>query len=205
MKYILNDNNFINYEIIDDFIMVKSVFYDDVNFLQQGIFNYIDYFATISDVNYLGAFPGTCNPFVIKYALDYLKNKKFKYRIFYDQLEVDSVAEFENFTLKSAFESALSIPNDIKLQSACYGTVGVISAQNGFKSTGFFSPLKKNYEYVKTLLRYYEYDTQGVIIQECQEKPEKNKDYYQSIRLRPMFQMYKIVLIDGKPNYFPKS
>jgi hypothetical protein len=205
VQYKINDNNFINYEILEDFVMVKSIFYDDVNVLFERINHYMDYFSKLENINFLGTFPGTCNPLVISYALDYVRNRKFLFRIFYDGIEYNDTRLFRRNILIPAFEYALTIPSENVLQSACSGAVGIASEKNGFKKCCLFCPLKKYYSYVKTPIRYYEIGADGTFTQEYQEKPIQNKIYYQSIRLKNMFPLYNIVMKNGKINYLPKN
>jgi hypothetical protein len=201
MKYFINENNFINYEIVNDFVMVRSIFYDDFSFLSQHIFAYIDFFANIENVNFLGGYPGTFNPLVVRYVLDYLKNKNFNYRIFYDKQEVKDIQRFERVILESRVQQSLLVDSPSVLQSACNGYVGQALEKSGFKRCCVFSPLKINYDYVKTPIKYYEIDSQGYLIAEYDEKPSRGGRYYQSYRLKPMFDTGVIRIENGKPVY----
>lgn len=202
MKYFINENNFINYEIVNDFVMVRSIFYDDASLLSQRIFAYIDFFATIENVNFLGGYPGTFNPLVVRYVLNYLKNKNFNYRIFYDKQEITDIQQFESIVLKSRVRQALSVNSPSVLQSACKGYIGQALEQSGFKRCCVFSPLKINYDYVRTPIKYYEIGPQGYLIGEYDEKPARGGRYYQSYRLKPLFDTRIIRIENGKPVYY---
>jgi hypothetical protein len=204
MKYSINANNFIRYEIINDIVMIKWLFYDDVNLLSSSIFNYIDYLSTINNVEFLGWYPGTFNPLVVKYVLDYAKNKNFNYRIFYDLNEVFSVKAFEKTILQYNVEASLNIPGETVFQSSCDGPVGKISQQNGFKKCCVFTSLRQNNNIVKTPIKYYEIDDQGFLVQEHSEKPKNNKKYYQSFRIENLFRSMKIKIENGKLVYYQK-
>jgi hypothetical protein len=205
MKYNINQNNFIVYETLDEFIMIRSLFYDDVRLLFDSIFHYMSYLSVVNDAEFLGWYPGTYNPLVVRYVLDYTQSKNFNYRIFYDLMEVADVQSFERTILNSSVQKALSVDSEITLQSACQGDVGRVAAQDGFKKCCVFTPLKKNYNLIKTPIKYYEIDDRGFLIQEHLEKPINNKKYYQSTRLGPLFSSLIISVENEKLKYHGKK
>jgi hypothetical protein len=205
MKYNINQNNFIVYETLDEFIMIRSLFYDDVRLLFDSIFHYMNYLSVVNDAEFLGWYPGTHNLLVVRYVLDYTQSKNFNYRIFYDLMEVAGVQSFERTILNSSVQKALSVDSEITLQSACQGDVGRVAAQDGFKKCCVFTSLKKNYNFIKTPIKYYEIDDRGFLIQEHLEKPRNNKKYYQSTILGPLFSSLIISVENKKLKYHGKK
>ena len=201
-KYSINKNNYINYELFENFVLVRSIFFDDIGLLKNSIKTYIDFFSTIDGADFLGAYPGTTNPLVVRYVLDYIVDKNFNYRIFYDGSEVPSIQAFEKTKLKQAVDQALKVSSPSILQSACEGAVVISCANSGFMKCCVFSPLKINYNYIRTPIKYYELDSNNFIVNEFSEIPDINKTYYKSIRLAPMFTSRVIRIENGKPVYY---
>jgi hypothetical protein len=204
IKYSIDDKNFISYEILDNFVIVKFIFFDKVSNLKDCIKEYIDYFMTL-DVDFLGCYPGTCNPVVIQSTANIFSEYGLKYRIFYNGEEVPSPKNFIEKTVKPCVQKILSMPNENISQSACDGNVGKNASKEGFGSCCIFGQLNKKTKDVKTPIRYYKVDDQGFLCEEFLEKPNDSAYYYKSIRLKDMFKSYKILLDNGFLKYLPKD
>jgi len=203
-KYNIDENNFISYEILDNFVIVKFIFFDTVDNLKVCIKKYIDYFMTLN-VDFLGCYPGTCNPIVIDSTINVFSCYELKYRIFYDGEEINNIQSFIKKTIKPCTQKILSIPNQNISQSACDGEIGRNASKEGFKSCCIFGQLNKKTEGPKTPIRYYKVDENGFLCEEFLEKPSDNAYYYKSIRLKDMFKSHKILLENGVPKYLPKD
>jgi hypothetical protein len=203
-KYIINNNNFISYEILDNFVIVNFIFFDTLENLKTCIKKYIDYFMSL-DVDFLGGYPGTCNPLVIKNIIDVLSEYNLEYKILYNNEEVIDAKNFIEKIIDPCVLKILSMPDENARQSVCDGAVGKNASKEGFGLCCIFSQLNKKTEGPKTPIRYYKVDEKGFLYEEFSEKPSDNAYYYKSIRLKDMFKSHKILLENGVLKYLPKD
>lgn len=206
-NYKIDEFNHINYRIVNNFIVIDFIHFDDPSRIFESMKNFFDYFATLDGADFLGSFPGCVNPLVVKAGLDVIKSYGFNYRIFYDKQEVEDLTVFENEVLNTYVDKCqqfIAGPTWNNTQSSCDGIIGKYAQTEGFKPCAVFSPLKKKVGYVRTPVKYYEVDSQGFLIKEYDEKPKKD-NLHMSYRLTNMFQICKIKVENGSLKYFPKT
>jgi hypothetical protein len=203
-KYKINDNNLINFELIDNFAVIHFIHFDNPNNLFACMKEYFDHIASLDGIDFLGSYPGCSNPLVVRAGINVIKQYGFNYRIFYDKNEVDDIQKFEEKTLDLNVEKIQSIIDTLSFVKGLHVVTTNIAINNGFKDCAVFSPLKRNYDQVKLPVKFYEIDKDGFLIAEFEEKPKNNKNYYQSIKIKKIFPTHNIKLENGKPKYHAK-
>lgn len=203
-KYKINDNNLINFELIDNFAVIHFIHFDNPNNLFNHMKEYFDYIASLDGIDFLGSYPGCSNPLVVQAGINVIKYYGFNYRIFYDKEEVRDIEIFEEKTLIPSVEKIQSVMNTLSFIKGLHVVTTKIAIDNGFRDCAVFSPLKKNYSHIKLPIKFYEIDKDGFLVAEFEEKPKDNKNYHQSIKMKKMFSTHQIKLENGKPQYHPK-
>lgn len=201
-RFKVDNLNYINYRIINDYGLIYYLNFDDIAKILPCMHEYFKHLKSL-DLKYVGCYPGCNNPLVIKAALDVIKSYDFSYRIFYNKEEVKNLIDFEQNILNPNINKCLAINNVIP-QCSCSGQIGQFSRQNGFNICSVFAPLKRNIKNIQLPMRYYEIDQNGFLINELTEKPKNDKKYYETVDLEEMFLKNNIQLVNDKLKYYPK-
>jgi hypothetical protein len=201
--YKLDADNLISYHLLGDFVLVDFVTYTEPANLLDTIRTYFNYFAGLPNVSFWGSFPGTCNPLVVRANLDVVKEKGFSYRVFYakEEIAAEDLARFERTVLYPHVNAANAQAKRGK-QFACEADVGNGSNVNGFKQCSIFAPLKENTLPVRTPIKFYQMDAEGVLVAEFDEKPQTGENFFVATRLSDLFKLKKIKIADSKPKFF---
>jgi len=202
IKY--DENNFMSYEQINNFILMRYMVFDNAESLAVRMKFYFDTFAAIDGAEYLGSFPGTINPVVVQAGIEVIKEYQYPYRVFYNSDEVEDVPNFERLTLNPVYRLALALNSNEK-QAACEGRIYDLAKISGFGTCAVYSPLKPTISTVLTPIKYYLMDSEGVLISESADKPPAGVNYFSSVRLGSMFRQNIIQIQNGKPTYRPKG
>jgi hypothetical protein len=203
--YTFDANNRIHYEVIEDIILMKFLFFDNPSTLSARMKYYFDFFASLPGMLYLGSFPGTINPVVAKAGLDVIKSYGYNYRIFYNLSEITDLSNFELTVLNPASQRCLARAGVNITQSACNGPIAQFAKSINFGDCAVYSPLRGDIQTVKTPIKYYKINPDNSLTDEFDELPQDGFSYYGAVRLRPMMANNRVVLENGKPRYYPRS
>ena len=196
-KYFIDEKNYIGYEIIENFVFVRYLFFANQRDIPNSIRQYINYFVSLENIDFLGFYPGTYNPIIVKSLIETIKELNFKYRIFYNKFEIKNIQEFEENTLQDYYD---------KMSLTCSDSISACDDLNlGFQRCAVFSSLSQNQKTVKTPIKYYEVNDEGFLVEEFDELPNDNKKYHESIKIKDMFPICNIKIENGKIKYFPKT
>lgn len=195
--------NAIGYSILNDFVIVNFILFNDSINLFHTIKHFFDYFIdNFPQCNFLISYPGSPNPLVAKAGLDVFKFYNFNYRIYYDGDEILDKENFEQNILTKHIE-LLSDIHSAEPQCACKGNIASCSRAVGFKQFGVCSPLKSGINSTQSLLRYYKMDEDGYLISEHEEKPTDTDKLWRSIKLQENFQNHRIRIENNTVRYYP--
>lgn len=205
IPYKIDANNHINYEILENFIVVKFLYYYDVDTLPQQLLRYYAYLAQSHlNAQYLTSYPGTTDPFVVDLHLNAMDELGLLYRVHLDGDEVNNIGNFRSGLLNSFIQRSRAFMQRNKLQLACSNEVSQFCKAEGFAMCSVTTQLRPGAHPVDSLIRYYEIDNDDNIVAEHVDKPNVSKLYH-SIRLRDKYATRKIKLVDGRPRFYPKG
>lgn len=205
ISYQIDQNNHINYEMIDNFVVVKFLFYYDADTLQQEIVQYYTYLSeSHPNASFLTSYPGTTDPFVVKFHLEAMDQLGLSYRVHLDGSEVSDVNLFRVGQLNSFIQRSEAFMRRNQLQLACSNEVSEYCKSEGFSMCSVTTQLRTGDLEVDSLIRYYEIDGDNNLVSEHRIKPNTG-NFYHSIRLRDKFANRIVKLVDGKPRYYPKD
>ena len=204
-KYNIDKNNFINYEILNDFVLVNFLFTDNYANLEFQVKHYVDYLRDLNIGKFFAVYPGTPNIIIINTLLNIAHENNLNYRLYYDQQEILDKTNFENTIIKPAHEQiSISLETYNKSQSACSGEVGVFCEQNGLKWFGIIFPFSNTIDYVPSPIKYYRISEDGYLVEEYDDNPNDGGNYWKSMRIKEKFATELIKIENGKPKYYAK-
>lgn len=205
ITYNKDSNNYINYELYNKHIIVKFLFYYNVQTLESELIHYYQYLSEkYLDFNFLTTYPGTTNPYVVEYHLSAMDKLKLKYKVHSDGSEVKNVNEFRKSELSLFINNSKDYLEPNKKQSTCSNQVSQFCKSTGMGMCSITTTLRESNLEVKSPIKYYIVDADGFLISEHDDKPSSDRTYH-SIRLSDKFLNHKIRLVDGSPRFYPKD
>lgn len=205
INYNIDENNYINYEIRGEHIIVKFLFYYDINILESSLIAYYEYLSQkYPECNYLTSYPGTVNPHVLECHLSTMDKLGLKYKVHKNGVNILNINKFRNTELNSLIKKAKPYLEKNTKQSTCVNKVSDFCKSEGMEMCSITTTLRKTNLEVVSPIKYYTVDADGFLISEHDSKPPTERTYH-SIRLSDKFQNYKIRLVDGSPRFYPKD
>lgn len=205
ITYNKDSNNYINYELHNNHIIVKFLFYYDIETLEDALIFYYQYLSTkYLNFDFLTTYPGTTNPYVVEYHLSAMDKLNLKYKVHLDGLEIKNVNKFRKSELRLFINSSKNQLERNQKQSTCSNQVSQFCKSLGMGMCSITTTLRETNLEVVSPIKYYTVDADGFLISEHDSKPLTERTYH-SIRLSDKFQNYKIRLVDGSPRFYPKD
>jgi hypothetical protein len=201
--YKIDTKNLINYEILKSYIVVKFIYYDDITILKDHLIKYYEYLSNkYPEVDYLTTYPGATDPLMIEQHLLALEELDLKLLIHSNGVQIDNVELFKDVTLAPHINLATKLLGLEKIQRSCFSNISKSCKSYGFESCSLTTQLRSNLKEVKSPIRYYQVQKDGVL---TNESDRYSAGAYHSIRLSDLYKDYTIVLQDGKLKYYPNS
>lgn len=205
INYEIDKNNYINYEIRGEHIIVKFLFYYDINTLKNSLITYYEYLSQkYPECNYLTSYPGTVNPYVLECHLSTMDKLGLKYKVHKNGVNILNINKFRNTELSSLIKKAKPYLETNTKQSTCMNKVSEFCKSDGMEMCSITTTLRETNLEVVSPIKYYIVDANGFLISEHDSKPA-NVDSYHSIRLSDKFSDNIIKLVDGSPRFHPKN
>jgi hypothetical protein len=205
INYNIDENNYINYEIFGEYIIVKFLFYYDINTLENSLIAYYEYLSQkYPECNYLTSYPGALDPYVVEYHLSAMDKLRLKYKVHKNGVDVLNINKFRNTELSSLIKKAKPYLERNTKQLTCINKVSEFCKSDGMEMCSITTTLRETNLEVVSPIKYYIVDANGFLISEHDSKPA-NVNSYHSIRLSDKFSDNIIKLVDGSPRFHPKN
>lgn len=175
-------------KIIGKFLEIKNDFnYTDITDMLKQFLNIMK--ITYPNTEYFINFPGTKNPYLAKAIIETGLTYGTNYRLFFGKNEILDIPTF----ISSTIDPAISNINNFSCR---------IDVCDRLSDTVIISQSLKDNFFPKSPFKYYEYDQNGYIIAEYDEKPNNITNIYISNNISDKYIMHTIQRIDDKTLIF---